>query len=282
MSANVSERLLVESRGKDLITVRFDALGHSCEILLPAMSRHAALAIGTVAAMEAWRIERKYERQWADSVTANIHVHRGSRINVDDETASLIEFSMRCFEISGGKFDITSGALRRARNVGGSRQFTDTSAAGVPLPSVGLDNLQWEPPNLLLPRGMELDLGAVARDYAVDQVSELLERRNWAPCLVKIGCRWRAHRVPSQGPWQIETDECGTHPIGGRRLTLERGALAMSGDRDRRTPEQVGRRFVTVAAGTCQQAGFLSTVAVLHGAGARQFLRGTGHRHWLG
>jgi hypothetical protein len=47
------EVLIVEARGENLLTVRFTAMASPCEVLLPLMSEHAALAIGTVAAQDA-------------------------------------------------------------------------------------------------------------------------------------------------------------------------------------------------------------------------------------
>jgi len=45
-------------------------------------------------------------------------------------------------------------------------------------------------------------------------------------------------------------------------------------------PVQGAPRSVTVAAATCIEAGTLSTIAYLHGAGAEAFLDEMGVRHW--
>jgi thiamine biosynthesis lipoprotein len=81
-------------------------------------------------------------------------------------------------------------------------------------------------------------------------------------------------------------------------LHLERGALATSGD-SRRFLLQNGVRYghilnprtgwpvpdaprsVTVAASSCTEAGLLSTLALLHGARAIEFLEEQGVRYWL-
>ena len=81
-------------------------------------------------------------------------------------------------------------------------------------------------------------------------------------------------------------------------LELEHGALATSGDSrryllkngvryghilDPRTgwPVPGSPRSVTVAASTCTEAGLLSTLALLHGARAQQFLEEEGVRYWI-
>ena len=82
------------------------------------------------------------------------------------------------------------------------------------------------------------------------------------------------------------------------RVDLERGALATSGDArryvlhrgrrlghilDPRTgwPVENAPRSVTVLAGSCLEAGTLSTLAILQGADAERFLRGQGVTFWL-
>src|SRR5450432_3273392 len=103
------EALRVETRGEDLMAVCFSAMASPCEVLLPAAAGADALEIGTLVAQEAWRVEKKFSRYRSDSVTAWIHANRGTNIEVDEETASLIDFAAQCFALSGGLFDVTSG-----------------------------------------------------------------------------------------------------------------------------------------------------------------------------
>ena len=122
--------LIVEPRGENLLAVKFAAMASPCEVLLHLMSEHSALAIGTIAAQEAWRIEKKYSRYRDDSVTAWIHENRGAAIEVDPETASLIDFASQCFDLSEGLFDITSGVLRRAWTFDGSDRLPEGAVIG--------------------------------------------------------------------------------------------------------------------------------------------------------
>jgi len=145
------ERLIVESRGENLLAVRFTAMASPCVVLLPLMGEHAAVGIGTVAAQEAWRVEKKYSRYRDDSVTAWIHENRGTTLEVDQETASLIDFASRCFVLSEGLFDITSGVLRRAWKFDGSDRVPEAAIIEQLLPLVGFEKLQWRSPRLLLP-----------------------------------------------------------------------------------------------------------------------------------
>jgi thiamine biosynthesis lipoprotein len=292
------EELIVEARGENLLAVMFTAMASPCEVLLPLMSRDAALVIGAVAAQEAWRVEKKYSRYRDDSVTTWIHANRDSPIEVDEETASLIDFARHCFDLSEGLFDITSGVLRRAWTFDGSDRIPEAEAIERLLPLVGLDKLQWQPPRLLLPAGMELDFGGIGKEYAVDRAYELLAARDWTPFLVNFGGDLRANRPPPHGPWQVGVERPDTDREATMLLDLEYGALATSGDSRRYLlkdgiryghilhpstgwPVRGAPRSVTVAASSCTEAGLLATMALLQGNRAQAFLDEQGVRYWL-
>ena len=259
--------LIVEVRG-ELLAAKFTAMASPCEVLLSSAEQASALALGSIAATEALRIEKKFSRYRDDSVTAWIHQHRGTMIEVDEETASLIDFARHCYDASEGLFDITSGVLRRAWKFDGSDRVPEPKLvesllplvgfdklrwqsphlllpAGMELdfggigkeyavdrllPLVGFDKLKWLPPRLTLPAGMELDFGGIGKEYAVDRAFELLAARHAAPFLVNFGGDLRANRPPPRGPWQVGIERPDALRQATLLLDLERGALATSGD----------------------------------------------------
>ena len=293
------EALSVEPRGENLLAICFTAMASPCEVLLPSTTAPtAALELGALVAQEAWRVEKKFSRYRSDSVTAWIHENRGTTIEVDRETASLIDFAGRCFELSGGLFDVTSGVLRYAWKFDGSDRIPEPAAVARLLPRVGFNKLQWRSPRLLLPDGMELDFGGIGKEYAVDRAYDSLAVRCSAPFLINFGGDLRANRAPSHGPWQVGIERPDTDRRATMILDLNHGALATSGDSrrfllkdgvryghilDPRTgwPILHSPRSVTVAASSCTEAGLLSTMALLQGARAREFLEEHGVRYWL-
>ena len=292
------ERLIVEPLGENLLAVRFTAMASPCEVLLPLMSEHAALAIGMLAAQEAWRVEKKYSRYRDDSVTAWIHQNRGTAIEMDPETASLLDFAAQCFDLSDGLFDITSGVLRRAWTFDGSDRIPDAGVIERLLPLVGFEKVQWRSPHLLLPAGMELDFGGIGKEYAVDRAYELLVACYRTPFLINFGGDLRANRPPAHGRWQVGIERPDTDRQATMLLDLEYGAIATSGDSRRYLlkdgiryghilnpltgwPAPESPRSITVAASSCTEAGLLSTVAMLQGAGAQAYLDEQGVRYWL-
>jgi len=290
--------LTLEPRGEHLVAVCFTAMASPCEVLLPPIDRPTALRLGTLVAQEAWRIEKKFSRYRLDSVTNWIHAHGGAAVDVDPETASLIDFASQCFQISGGLFDITSGILRRAWKFDGSDRVPEPEAIERLLPLIGFDKLEWRPPRLLLPTGMELDFGGIGKEYAVDRAYDILAANRKDPFLINFGGDLRANRAPAHGSWQIGIERPDTDREATMILELEHGALATSGD-SRRYLLKDGVRFghildphtgwpvagaprsVTVAASSCTEAGLLATLALLQGDRARELLEQEGVRHWL-
>ena len=293
-----AKALNLEARGSGLLAICFTAMASPCELILHAASEAAAKELGTLVAEEVWRVERKFSRYRDDSVTAWIHAHRDTEIRVDEETASLIDFASRCFDLSEGLFDITSGLLRHAWKFDGTDRIPRAGEVERLLPLVGFDKVQWHSPHLLLPAGMELDFGGIGKEYAVDRAYGLLAQRCRAPFLINLGGDLRANRPPPHGPWQVGIERPDANRTATMILDLEHGALATSGDSHRyllkngvryghilnpRTgwPVPNSPRSVTVAAASCTEAGLLSTLALLRGAGAQEYLEEQGVRYWI-
>jgi FAD:protein FMN transferase len=288
----------IEPRGTELVAVCFNAMASHCEVLLRAADLSAARELGECVAKEAWRIEEKYSRYRSDSIISHLHAHRGIPVKVDEETASLLDFAQRCYRISDGMFDITSGILRRAWTFDGSDRLPEPDAITMLLPYIGFEKLKWQSPTIELPAGMELDLGGIGKEYAVDRAYELLRKQVAGPFLVNFGGDLRASGPPPNGFWQVGIEKPGHQHDASMILHLERGALATSGDSRRFVmrdgiryghvlnpktgwPVQHAPRSVTVAASSCTEAGLLSTLAILHGARAREFLNEQAVKYWI-
>jgi thiamine biosynthesis lipoprotein len=142
-----------------------------------------------------------------------------------------------------------------------------------------------------MPEGMEIDLGGVGKEYAVDRAAGLITAEIGDAFLVNFGGDLYASG-PRRGdrPWRVgvdDPDRPGEAVLS--RVDLPRGGLATSGDARRYVifegrrlghilnpktgwPVEGAPRAVTVLAGTCVEAGTLSTLAYLQGPRARDFL----------
>jgi len=187
---------------------------------------------------------------------------------------------------SDGAFDITVGPLvnlwRRARH---KQELPTPELIAEMKARVGYKNLRLDPEHhtaeLLVPE-MRLDLGAIAKNYAVDEAVAVLKQRGITRVLVGgSGDMTAADAPPDQPGWRIEVaplDVPGAPPP--QIIYLKNRSIATSGDIFQRV-EIGGKRYshivdphtgigltdhslVTVVASDCMAAnGLTTTISVL-------------------
>jgi thiamine biosynthesis lipoprotein len=278
----------------------FSAMASRCEIRVVQGSGDGQVDVGGLidaALAEVQRIEFKYSRYRADSIVSRINAAAGSgqAVEVDDETAGLLDFAAQLHALSDGLFDITSGVLRRAWHFQGQRLPSDAELNAL-LPLVGWQHVQWSRASrriaLTLP-GMELDFGGFGKEYAADRAAAVLQQGGLSHGYVNLGGDLRVLGPrPDGSAWLlgIQHPRQADGTVAG--LPLHGGALATSGDYER-FMELDGRRYchildprtgwpvshwqsISVVAPVCAAAGALSTIAMLKQADALDFLRAQG------
>jgi thiamine biosynthesis lipoprotein len=268
-----------------------------CEVHVDGVDRATAERMLALAAGEAARIEAKFSRYRRGNAVAAINAAEGRTIVVDEETARLLDYADELFDLSDGKFDITSGVLRRAWRFDGSDRVPSPATVAALLPQVGWDKVRWHTPEITLPRGMEVDFGGIGKEYAVDRAAALVRPLS-SQCLLNFGGDLLALGPQVGGaPWRVGIESVHESATAVRHIDLAVGALATSGDA-RRYLLKNGKRYghildpttgwpvvgaprsITVAAATCTQAGMLATLALLRGAQAEPFLSTQGVQFW--
>lgn len=288
------------TRAGDAWVGRFRAMANPCEVLVDTDDAAHASALVAIVQAEAERIEAKFSRYRSDSVIGRIHAAGGKPVPVDEETAQLLDYASELHRLSEGRFDITSGVLRRAWTFdGGSRVPTQEELAAV-LPLVGWPKATWRERTLTLPLGMEIDLGGIGKEYAADRAAALIRARTKAAFLVNFGGDLlAAGPCRMERPWRVGIDDPDRPGEAALyRIDVSSGALATSGDARRfvlwkgkrlghilnpRTgwPVEDAPRSVTVLGQTCIEAGTLSTLAYLQGSRAREFMEEQGVPFWI-
>ncbi|MBN1379190.1 MAG: FAD:protein FMN transferase [Gammaproteobacteria bacterium] len=270
-----------------------------CELLVDSDDSELAKQITHLALTEASRIEEKFSRYRNDNIVHKINNSTGGQIEVDKETAQLLDFSAKLYQLSDGMFDITSGVLRKAWQFDGSDHVPDDHLIGELLPNVGWPKLEWRNPIIRVPTNMQIDFGGIGKEYAVDRCVQLIMKNYAVACLVNFGGDL-AVTGPRQNneSWQIGIESVqAPGQNSGKILSLSRGAIATSGD-VRRFVLKDGKRYghilnpktgwpvegaprsVTVTAATCTEAGMLATFAMLHGQNCESFLDAEGITYW--
>jgi thiamine biosynthesis lipoprotein len=262
-----------------------------CEVLVDSADPDEAARLGRLAEAEARRIEGKYSRYRPDSLLSAINRSDGQPVAVDAETAALLDYAAECHRLSGGLFDITSGVLRRLWTFDGSDRLPDAAAIAALRPLLGWERVRRGDGWIALPPGMEIDFGGLGKEYAVDRALLLAAAETDAPLLVNFGGDLRVSGPRRDGtPWRVAIEAVDAGAAAPAMLEIREGALTTSGD-SRRFLVKDGVRYghildprsgwpvagaprsVTVAAGTCMEAGILSTLAMAKGPDAEQFLR---------
>jgi thiamine biosynthesis lipoprotein len=276
----------------------FKAMASPCEVIMETDDKDEAAAILETVAHEAWRIEHKFSRYRDDNIISRINSASGEAVEVDEETGRLLDFSDQLYQMSDGMFDVTSGILRRAWQFDQSDNIPDQQQIDALLPTIGWGKVSWSSPRIQLLPGMEIDLGGIGKEYAVDRCAQLVRDMSDISVLVNFGGDLAITRPRrDKQAWTIGrlSSEPGA-PVGV--IQLQQGALATSGDQHRYL-EKDGVRYchvlnpktgwpvedpphtISVAAATCVEAGMLSTLALLQGKQAEAFLQAQDIPHWI-
>jgi len=285
---------------KDTYSIgHFSAMACPCEILIETTDRQHATCLTDKAFHEARRIEQKFSRYRDDNIIHQINTSAGKATRVDEETALMLDFAQQCYELSEGKFDITSGVLRKIWKFDGSDNIPEQQQVKQLIQQVGWNKIKWESPCIRMPANMEIDLGGTGKEYAVDSTAKILSQHTNKSFLVNFGGDIACPRPRNDNtPWTVGVDDpAHTGESAAGRITLFHGALATSGDArrfllkdgiryshilDPQTgyPVPDAPRSVSVIANSCVEAGMLSTFAMLQGSAATDFLKAQGVKFW--
>jgi thiamine biosynthesis lipoprotein len=271
-----------------------------CECLVEGEDAETARHVAERVAACVWGIEDRFSRYLTGNIVHAINTSNGRAIVVDAETAQLLDFAATLHRLSGGRFDVTSGVLRRAWRFEPGAAVPERSAVEALLPLVGWHKVTWCRPEITMRPGMEIDFGGIGKEYAVDCAIAIARQCTDRSCLVNLGGDLGVTGPRRDGhSWRVGVE---AHPgssvaIAGV-MKISQGALATSGSAHRCIVKD-GRRYshildartgwpivdapgsVTVAAATCIEAGTLTTLAMLEGLGAEAFLAREGVRHWV-
>jgi len=270
----------------------FTAMASACELRLAGTDEAALQAAARAAIGEVRRIEQAYTRYRPDSIVSRINAAAGTgqAIEVDAETAHLLGFAGQLHAASDGRFDITSGVLRRAWDFRLPR-LPEPAALAALLPLIGWPMVVWDGRRVALPvAGMEIDFGGFGKEYAADRAFSVLVSAGVSSGYANLGGDIRVLGPhPGGRPWRFAIRHPRDEGQTVAHIELGVGALATSGDYERFIDVD-GRRYchildarsgwpvmvwqsISVVAPVCVAAGALCTMAILQGATALAYLR---------
>ena len=206
----------------------FRAMGTDVEAFLDVPpGPEAVLALTSVAAGFE-RLESLLSRFRPDSELSRLN-GEGS-LAAGEELVAVVELALAARERTGGRFDPTvhealvAAGYDRSFELVGEDEPAPARAPAAP----GAGGVRVLGRRIELDPGVRLDLGGIAKGYAVDRAVAALAPLG--PCLVNAGGDLAVSGVLEAGTWPVGVET----PFGSLTLGLSRGALATSGSDRRR------------------------------------------------
>jgi len=192
-------------------------------------------------ALEAMKeIDARLNKFSADSELDLINQAAGLKpVVVSDWTFGVIQQAVQIAEMTQGAFDPTIGPLMAVWGFGsaGEQKIPTPEAVEIAKELVDYQNVILDSTKqtvYLSRKGMVLDLGGIAKGYAVDQAVSILKESNISSALVSAGGNiYTIGRKKDDSPWQIGVrDPSDKGKIVGY-IQLENQAIDTSGDYER-------------------------------------------------
>lgn len=266
--------------------VSFVAMGSPCRVWMPGAPARAASIAEAVARWVA-QFEARYSRFLPTSLVSRINAAAGREwVAIDPETERLLALCQEMHFFTRGTFDPTALPLLRLWDWKANPPVVpDDAAIEAARRLVAWRKVQRAPGKVFLPEpGMALDLGGMGKEYAVDQVTQLLGEMGLVAGLVDFGADVRVFGPPPPGKpaWHIGLEDPARPGQCWTGVAVNGQAVATSGDYRRhfvidghryghivdvRTgrPVDNGCRAVSVVAPSCSLAGMLSSAAFVLG-----------------
>jgi thiamine biosynthesis lipoprotein len=222
------------------------AMGTLVEITLVAEEQEIAGKAALQAFQEIKGIEYLMS-PWIESSDVNrINKSAGNDgVKVSPETLEVIKGAQEVSKLSGGGFDITVGPLvqlwRKAREKGIPPQMEEIKEN---LNLVNFRDLKIHDGGKvsLRKKGMNIDLGGIAKGYAVDRAFELLRNLGYRNLIVNAGGDLRVGGSKPDGPWSVGIQHPREPEKIMARIFVSDTAVATSGDYEKFFTHQ-GKRY---------------------------------------
>ncbi|HDR47085.1 MAG TPA: FAD:protein FMN transferase [Geoalkalibacter subterraneus] len=232
--------------GDDSSEVRRSRLLLGTVVEITALGPDRSLLEGAVsdAFAEMERIEKLMSPHIESSDVARLS-KAGTSQPVSAETATVLRLGLHLAAQSDGAFDLTLGRLKELWGIEGeSPQVPDSDSVADALRGIGPEALRLEAPLVIKSRPeLQIDLGGIAKGYAIDRAIFLLADAGIEFASVNAGGDMRL--LGDRGgerPWRIGIQ----HPRDSQRLLttleVEDVSVVTSGDYERYF-EQEGRRY---------------------------------------
>lgn len=199
-------------------------------------SRHAEDAIAA-AYQEIERIEKRLSRYQPDSQISVINQHAGEdkAVQVDREVAGIVRRALTYADATRGLFDVTLGPVIDLWGIGTDHErVPEAGEVQTALRKVAYQAVSVQEQQVRLHKaGMIIDLGGIAKGYAIDRAMAVLQQHDLQHVLINAGGDIRGIGKRADGtPWRIGIQHPRESGIMGV-VELQHAAIVTSGDYER-------------------------------------------------
>ena len=155
---------------------------------------------------ECLRYERLLSKSIEGSDVWKINHAEGTRIPVSEETRGLILKALEFSRISDGRFDITIEPCVALWDFTGENMgiLPDAGELAAAAEKVDWTLVDVNDEGVLIPAGMSIDLGAIAKGYISDMIADFMAERGVESALLNVGGNVRTVGVKPDGSnWRI-------------------------------------------------------------------------------
>jgi len=194
----------------------------------------------------------------------NAHAHERP-VQVDADIIEVVERALAMSKLSGGAFDITYASVGYLYDYRAHQRPTDQQIAAA-LPGVDYRQVQVDREARtirFLRKGVRIDLGGIAKGYAVDRSIEHLRKLGIEHAMVNAGGDTRLLGDRRGKPWVVGIRDPRSEGRVVTRLPLEEEAISTSGDYERYFEEDGVRYHHILVPGTGKSARGVRSATVI-------------------
>jgi FAD:protein FMN transferase len=251
---------------------RWTALGTRVEVFVTDEAELAVAREVVSNVLDAIELACAGDRE--DSELAQVNAAPGRWVDVSPLFLGAVHVALGAARATAGDFDPTRG--RAPRVAGYDLDFAELPAVRTgrvtlaPAPGWRLVQVDRSRPAVRVPRGVELELGAMARALAADRAAGECAASLRGGVLVNVGGDIAVGGPAPDGGWPVRVTDDHAAGFGspGETVSITSGGLATSNGRS----ASGSWRLVSVAAANCVAASAAGAAALARGAAALQWL----------
>lgn len=193
-------------------------------------------------------LEARWSRFQPDSELCRLNASSGQPVILSEDTFALVAAAVDAWSCTAGRFDPTVLAALTAAGYDRSFELVapETPATREPMPPVpGCAGIAMHRSTglVLLPAGVTIDLGGIAKGHTADQVTAALLANGAAGAMANLGGDVRVAGTPPEGDaWLIGIEDPRRPGRDVAVVALDQGAVATS-SRVRRSWQRDGQPF---------------------------------------